>query len=346
MTPFRALAPVGLALLVACGDDTTSGTDQADTGSSSTDPTGGGSTSADPTNTGPTDTTSSTTTLDTSTTTPDETGTTEPEDTSTSAATSESTSTDESTDDSTGAVTCDANEFGPECLPCTCINGACDDGSDGSGACTCEDGWAGDACDALDCGPGGAPDGGGGCTTPLVAIEDAQVVSDEFADNNYGDDSFTLFGVGQQNDFTGNQVARALLKFDLAVLPATAVVDTASLEIKEYDNFAGFPMTLAAKAATNDWAEIAVTWNSQPEVSATTLDTAVVGCCGESHVLDVTSAVLESIDAAETETTIELQSDDEGVIGGVRWFMREGDGVMLGGITGEPPTLVVHWTVQ
>lgn len=334
----KRYASLGLvSCLLACGDDTGT-TGATDTGSTSTDPT---STTAPTTSTDP----SATTSDDTSTTAPADTTTTEPADTTTASTTSESTAEDESSS-STGIAACDANEFGPECMPCTCVNGTCDEGSDGTGACACDDGWAGDACEALDCGPGGSPDGDDACTTPLVAVEDAQIVSEEFAANNYGSDDFTIFAVGQQNDFTGNQIGRALLKFDLSALPEGAVVDSASLQIKQYDNFAGFPMTLAARAATSDWAELSVTWNSQPEISALTLDTTLVGCCGEAHDLDVTSAVLESIDADETEATIALQSDNEVVIGGVRWFMREGDGVMLGGITGVAPTLVVHWTLE
>jgi hypothetical protein len=32
------------------------------------------------------------------------------------------------------------------------------------------------------------------------------------------------------------------------------------------------------------------------------------------------------------------------VADGVRWFMREGEGVNINGIIGVPPMLIVHWT--
>lgn len=39
---------------------------------------------------------------------------------------------------------CAPNFFGPNCEPCTCVNGVCDDGVEGTGLCNCELGWNGD----------------------------------------------------------------------------------------------------------------------------------------------------------------------------------------------------------
>ena len=226
-------------------------------------------------------------------------------------------------------------------------------GSESSGGGSTEaastgDGSSGDASSSggssgstIDCEGEVEPDGS--CTTTLVAVEDAQVVSGEYSMDNFGTEEFTPFAVGLQNDFTGNQIGRAVIKFDLSTIPSDAVVATATLQVKEFDNFAGFPMTLAVKGAQSDWDEGTVTWDTQPEVARPTLDTSDVGCCGEPHELDVTSAVVAAFEAAETETTLELQSDDEATIAGVRWFMREGDGVNINGIIGVPPQLVVNW---
>jgi hypothetical protein len=49
-------------------------------------------------------------------------------------------------------VVCDAGYFGPDCLPCTCDNGECDDGVDGTGACECAEGWTGESCNECEAG--------------------------------------------------------------------------------------------------------------------------------------------------------------------------------------------------
>jgi hypothetical protein len=128
-------------------------------------------------------------------------------------------------------------------------------------------------------------------------------------------------------------------------LPPSAVVDSAVLHIAEYDNFAGFPMTIVAKGAGSNWDEGTVTFDSQPNVAPFVFDSAVVGCCGEAHELEVTMVIVAALEGMLTEATIELQSEDETVVGGVRWWMREGDGVDMNGIVGAAPQLVVHWSM-
>lgn len=44
-------------------------------------------------------------------------------------------------------TSCEPGFFGPECKPCTCVNGACNDGKEGDGSCACEGNWSGDRCD-------------------------------------------------------------------------------------------------------------------------------------------------------------------------------------------------------
>ena len=323
MSSFRWLAFVSL-LPVACGDDVPSGGGSSSDGGTGTS-TGTGSETSSSSSTG------------------DVTGSSTAPDESSSGGSSSGDSSGSGGSSSSGTLVCEENEFGPTCMPCTCVNGACDDGAEGTGACTCDEGWLGDACDELDCGPGGTFVDGG-CSTPLVTVEDAQVVSGDVATTNFGSDEFTPFGVGLQNDETGNQIGRALIKFDLSDVPAGAIVDGATLQVKEFDNFAGFPMTLVAKAADSAWDEGDVTWDTQPPFDDETLDSADVGCCGEVHDLDVTSTVLAAIDEGLVEVTFELQSEDESVVNGVRWWMREGEGVNINGIIGAPPMLLVHWT--
>lgn len=205
-------------------------------------------------------------------------------------------------------------------------------------------GWTGSACD-WDCGPGGEVQGDGSCRTVLVAIEDAFVCSNDWAAQNHGFDDFTLRAIGQQNDFTGNQIGRAFYKLDIGVLPPGIGITEAWFHVKEYDNFAGFPTTVQLRPAPSTWMEGSVTWNNQPAVPGTVLGTANVGCCGQAHQIEVTGAIQTALDDGLTEVSFQMRSDDETVIGGVRWFFREGDGVNLGGIVGVPPRLEVFYTV-
>ena len=46
----------------------------------------------------------------------------------------------------TPACPCPTGYWGPKCLPCTCVNGICDDGGEGTGVCLCDMGWGGDRC--------------------------------------------------------------------------------------------------------------------------------------------------------------------------------------------------------
>ncbi len=41
---------------------------------------------------------------------------------------------------------CHAGYFGPECQPCTCVNGTCNDTTQGDGSCTCFIGYTGEDC--------------------------------------------------------------------------------------------------------------------------------------------------------------------------------------------------------
>ncbi len=64
------------------------------------------------------------------------------------------TKTDQGPDGKTDADTdnCEKNYYGPDCEPCLCVDGTCDDGKKGTGACTCSEGthYQGDLCDIAD----------------------------------------------------------------------------------------------------------------------------------------------------------------------------------------------------
>lgn len=242
---------------------------------------------------------------------------------------------------------CPADTWGPDCTPCACANGTCDDGIEGTGVCTCEEGWLGPACD-FDCraSSGRTLEPDGSCSFGLPAAADAFVCDDDWAANNYGDDTRTLRAVGQQNDFTGNQIGRLLVSFDLPVLPEGGRFETAVVRLKQYDNFAGFPMTVGLYPLTAGFDEATVTWNDAPAAGPALLDSSTVGCCGEVHTFDVGLAVTAAVGAGDNTVGFQLASVDEGTVGGTRWWMREGEGVVINTIVGERPRIDLNVVIE
>lgn len=234
--------------------------------------------------------------------------------------------------------TCAEGFYGETCTACACVNGSCDDGPKGVGACECDKGWTGGLCDH-DCG-NGMVNLDGTCSVLLEASEDAFVCSDDLADTNMGTDERTSRGVGQQNDFTGNQIGRLLFKFELSSVPEGAVVEASGVRLRQWDNFAGFPMDARLAEVPADWVETTVTWNNQP-TAGPSLGAQEIGCCGDDYDWDVGPTVATAIDSGETEVAYQLASDDEGTVGGLRWWMREGDG-MDGG---RAPRLLIRYAV-
>jgi len=176
----------------------------------------------------------------------------------------------------------------------------------------------------------------------LVAEADAFVCSDDWAGQNHGTESYSPRAVGQQNDFTGNQVGRQVYRFAAPGAWSGAVVASATLRLMVYDNYAGFPLDMSILGYPDGWSETGITWQNAPLASAGALDTVTVGCCGKAWEFDVTDYVNAQLAAGDTNFSFELRSDDEASIGGVRWWQREGDGVTINMITGEAPALTLE----
>ena len=80
-----------------------------------------------------------------------------------------------------------------------------------------------------------------------TSTADAFICSGDLSALNFGGAS-TLYSpraVGQQNDFTGNQIGRQLYKFILPGATDAGAISSAVLRLKVYDNFAGFPYSTA-----------------------------------------------------------------------------------------------------
>jgi len=183
-------------------------------------------------------------------------------------------------------------------------------------------------------------------TVILEPTDDAFISSDDWANINSNDGpggfGFGDRAVGQQNAFTGNQVGRQLYKFD--VPNTVSGITSAVLRLKVYDNFAGSPHQTAVFGAGDSWVETAVTWNTQPAADSTELDSVNASCCGNLYDYDVTSYVQSQVSGSDLTISFSQRGQNEAVVGGVRWFLKEGDGVNLG-IIGESPKLILHAAV-
>jgi hypothetical protein len=177
----------------------------------------------------------------------------------------------------------------------------------------------------------------------LTAEADAFVCDGDVAGQNFGGSIFSDRAVGKQNAFTGLQVGRQLYRFNLPGGLGTIV--SATLRVKVYDNFAGFPHATAVYGCDDAWGEMTVTWNTQPAVDSGELGSVLATCCGNVYTYDVTAYVQAQITAAQTQVSFQQRGQNETVVGGVRWWQREGDGISQNLITGEAPQLLIDGDV-
>jgi len=188
--------------------------------------------------------------------------------------------------------------------------------------------------------------GGSGSSLPttldLTAQADAFVCSDDWANNNYGTDQFSPRAVGQQNNVTGNQIGRQLYQFAASSAWSGVTVVSATLRLKLFDNYAGFPMDVQVLGTQDAWTETGVTWNSQPPLETVAFGTQTVTCCGGVYEFDVTTYVNAQLAGGDVTLSFVLRSADETTIGGLRWWQREGDGVTINTVTGEAPRLILQ----
>jgi len=174
-----------------------------------------------------------------------------------------------------------------------------------------------------------------GTITLMVRAEaDAFIASGSFADINYGegvpDYGFSPMAVGQQNDTTGNQIGRQLYRFNLLTgYTNLGPIISASLQLEVYDNFAGIPCNTAVYGLSDFWDEMTVTWNTQPVVDSPEIDSVLINWdpypLGKVFEYDVTSYVMAQVLGGDSLISFQQRGQDETVVGGVRWWQREGE---------------------
>ena len=85
---------------------------------------------------------------------------------------------------------------------------------------------------------------------------------------NYGANTILQVSKGQYNRY-------AWVKFDLSAIPGDAIIDWAEFSLTEFETYcpdiSSFPISLYI--GSNSWTETSITWNNQPSVESTPLDT-------------------------------------------------------------------------
>lgn len=171
----------------------------------------------------------------------------------------------------------------------------------------------------------------------IMCGADAYVCSDDWANNNYGNQGYSPRAVGHQNQYTGEQIGRQLYRF--AIPPGVTQVISAQAVLKMLDNFAGFPVETSVRGLEDAWEEMVVTWNTQPSPDSDILSTVLASCCGITYTYDITAYVQSQLALGDHTICLQQRKLDESTIGGVRWFQREGEGILYGIIWGESPEL-------
>jgi hypothetical protein len=119
----------------------------------------------------------------------------------------------------------------------------------------------------------------------LYAVADATVRSTAPNTNFGGEHTLEL----SYSQIDGPAEEIVLLRFDLAALPAEAIIDSAVIELYLAHAAGDNPKSLAAYYVTGDWTEGAVTWNSFPTAEPLGLIASVDGVTGQYKSWAVTS---------------------------------------------------------
>ncbi|MBN1888840.1 MAG: DNRLRE domain-containing protein [Thermoflexales bacterium] len=125
----------------------------------------------------------------------------------------------------------------------------------------------------------------------FYAVEDAYILQGR-PDTNYGTASTMWAGYDDYLNPDG-MIARSMVKFDLSVVPADAVLNSAVLRVYKgasYD-FDGEWRTITAYRISSAWSESSVTWNTRPDYSTAYGSASVPHDTYDWHSFDVTGLV-------------------------------------------------------
>ena len=162
-----------------------------------------------------------------------------------------------------------------------------------------------------------------------TATSDAFVGSDDQANQNFGASIYSPRGVGQQNDYSGNQIGRQLYQFDFSDSTIADDIIEATLQLHVYDNYSGSPQETSVLGITDQWSELSVTWNTQPHTNSQELDSVLAACCGNTYEYDVTDYVVAQFAVDDRIMSFQQRSQNESEVGSptlVAARRRRGDG--------------------
>lgn len=192
-------------------------------------------------------------------------------------------------------------------------------------------------------------------TITLIAnnAEDSFILSGISADTNFGTGGtegypyhFSAAAVGRQNAYAGNGIGRQLYRFYTSTYLTTPErIISASLQLTTFDNYAGIPCDTAVYGLSDVWEEMSVTWNTQPTVDSSELDSVHITNppwpFGTTFEWDVTNYVKSQALHGDSLISFQQRGQDEAVVGGVRWWQHEGEGQEINLSIGKQPSLII-----
>jgi len=171
----------------------------------------------------------------------------------------------------------------------------------------------------------------------VTATADAYVNSGSYADRNFGRNTSSFEAVGRHVEYPESRIGRQYYSF--TVPDVVEPFETVVLRIASLDDLAGTPHGTLVTGVSNDWQELTITWNRQPAPESAPLDTVTAICCGNVYFYDVTEYVRGGLQAGEHTFSFVQSAVDESKVGGMSWWMREGQGGEITGHIGEAPEL-------
>ena len=136
---------------------------------------------------------------------------------------------------------------------------------------------------------------------------------------NYGSDGYIYFG---RTDY--GHTYRALLKFDVSSIPSNAIVIDASLSLYLYGSLDNVTNTFAAYNITQNWDELSVTWDTQPnydpatESGVQTYDR-IIGW----RTFTITNIVAAWVNGTKPNYGVMLKATNEGAFGAFGYVASE-----------------------